>query len=626
MAEKVLQRVVTSPRCGLSRLYFRFDGQSSLPLKRGRRTLVLPRGTVLRMDTWFNAFFESYWREYTHLSELTLRLCVSGTGMVRLYRRCSGQRPGLLQEIDFAGRDRELSLEVADTPPAWGRFGLLYFEIEAHSAGLVMKQAEWTARETMRRPTRLVAGICTFNRPSMLIRNIAALFTDSDVTELLDRIIVVDQGRDKVRDHPGFAALERAAGGRLQLIEQDNRGGSGGFTRCLLEAQRDESATHVLLMDDDIVPEPESVLRAAAFLSLARGDVAVGGHMLDLDRPCQLVESGSHYLPERVRIDEPSRSRLDRAGDLLPFLEPRPRHYNGWWFLAFPLSVLDRAGLPLPLFLRGDDLEYGCRLMRRGIPTVTLPGVAVWHEPFERKGRGWHAFYELRNLLIVGALHFPIIHAATVARQFLSRLLDELLTYDYYESWLMCEAATEYLRGPQELSIAAQAAQQRLQAMSEKFMDWQRPGVCDGRFVADLSGSLPIVPLRLWRWWLVLRNLMRSSPSGEEPPRKVLHGSGEQWYDIGCADVVSVAEPHRMGVLVLRRSRVRFIRLLLRGCWLAFRLLGGYRCAARRWRANSTAMMSRTFWMEYLHPDPAHRPQFDGRVAGTRETTNQCRP
>src|SRR5579875_2928963 len=112
MAEKVLQRVVTPPRCGLSQLYFRFDGQSSLPLKRGRRTLVLLRGTVLRMDTWFNAFFESYWREYTHLSELTLRLCVSGTGMVRLYRRCSGQRPGLLQEIAFTGRDRELSLEV----------------------------------------------------------------------------------------------------------------------------------------------------------------------------------------------------------------------------------------------------------------------------------------------------------------------------------------------------------------------------------------------------------------------------------------------------------------------------------------------------------------------------------
>ena len=114
--------------------------------------------------------------------------------------------------------------------------------------------------------------------------------------------------------------------------------------------------------------------------------------------------------------------------------------------------MLDRVGLPLPLFLRGDDLEFGCRLMRNGVPTVSLPGVAVWHEPFERKGRGWHAFYELRNQLIVGALHFPTRAARPPwPAGFFSRLLDELLAYDYYESWLLCEAAAAYLRGPMAL-------------------------------------------------------------------------------------------------------------------------------------------------------------------------------
>ena len=614
MAEKVLQRIVMPPRRGLTRLYCRFHGER--PRRRGRRAIVLPRGTVLRTDTWFNAFFESYWREHTHVAELALRLRVSGTGIVRIYR-CSSCRNDLLREIDFSGQNQELRVELADAPPS-RRFGLLFFELEAHSSRLVMHQAEWTARAIVARSTRLIAGICTFNRASQLIRNVTALLSDQDVAAILERVIVVDQGREKVRDHPGFAALAQTAAGRLQLVEQDNRGGSGGFTRCLLEAQNDESATHVLLMDDDIIPEPESVLRAAAFLSLARGDLAIGGHMLDCYRPRQLVESGSRYLPERIRIDEPRRRRLDRAGDLLPFLEARSRHYNGWWFFAFPLELLDRAGLPLPLFLRGDDLEFGCRLMRQGVPTVALPGVAVWHEPFERKGRGWHAYYELRNLLIVGALHFPIVRAATVARQFLSRLLDELLAYDYYESWLLCEAAAAYLRGPKELLRPPHAVQQHLQAMGEKLASKIRAGsVSDGYSVADASGSSPLVPFRVWRWWLVLRNLLLPSPSSEDRPRKMLQGSGEQWYDVGNADVVGVAEPHRTGVVVLRRSRSRFVRLLLRGCWLALRLLGGHRSAVRRWRASVPMLTSRRFWTEHLHRPTSLLPQSEPRTLGS---------
>jgi galactofuranosylgalactofuranosylrhamnosyl-N-acetylglucosaminyl-diphospho-decaprenol beta-1,5/1,6-galactofuranosyltransferase len=614
MTEKLLQRVVMPPWRGRTRLYYRCAGESSRSSKQDRRAIVLSHGAVLRTDTWFNAFFESYWREYTHLSELVLQLRVSGAGTLRLFRRSSREEKHLLKEIDFSGHDRELRIELAEERPASACFGLLFFEIGAYSSRVIMHQAEWAARAVVTRPVRLGAGICTFNRASLLIRNVRALLADPDVAQVLERIIVVDQGREKVSNHPAFAALMRVAAERLQLVEQDNLGGAGGFTRCLLEAQSTGSATHILLMDDDILPEPESVLRTAAFLSLARGDLAVGGHMLDRFRPRQLVESGSRYLPERVRIDEPSRHRLDRADDLLPFLEPRPRHYNGWWFFAFPLTVLDRVGLPLPLFLRGDDVEFGCRLMRQAVPTVALPGIAVWHEPFERKGRGWHAFYELRNLLIVGALHFPIVSAATVARRFLSRLLDELLAYDYYESWLLCEAVAAYLRGPKALRQPPQTIQQRLGAMGEKLASRVQP--CEDRKIslsggcqppetsetrgADAPRSESLALLRLWRWWLVLRNLLLPSPSAEARPRKVLHGSGEQWYHISTADVVGVAESHHDRVVVLRRSRGRFVRSLLRGFWLALRLLGGHRRAVRRWRASAATLTSRPFWLEHL--------------------------
>ncbi len=637
MAEMVLQRIVMPPRRKLTRLYCRFRGGPARSRRQDRRGILLTRGTALRTDTWFNAFFESYWREYTYLSELVLQLRVSGAGTLRLYRssippppvrarqrqplpygRGSEKQNALLREIDFSGQDRELHFSLADAPTASGRSGLLFFEIEAHSSRLMMHQAEWIARDVVVSPVRLVAGICTFNRAQMLIPNIITLFADSDVADVLERIIVVGQGKEKVRDHPAFAALMRAAESRLQLVEQDNYGGAGGFTRCLLEAQRIDSATHILLMDDDIIPEPESVFRAASFLSLARGDMAVGGHMLDLFRPRHLVESGSRYLPERVRINEPSRHRLDRASDLLPFLEPHPRHYNGWWFFAFPLAVLDRVGLPLPLFLRGDDVEFGCRLMRHGVPTVSPPGIAVWHEPCERKGRGWHAFYELRNLLIVGALHFPIVRAATVARQFLSRLLDELLAYDYYESWLLSEAVSAYLHGPKTLRCSPHAVQQRLEIMREKLASKVQPYKEDRRAGSVSEGCGPVAyasgsSMRVWRWWLVIRNLLLPSPATEAQPRKLLQGSGEQWYDISSADVVGVAEPQREQIIVLRRSRDRFVRLLLRGLWLALRLLIGHRRAVRRWRENAFLLMKNAFWLEYLSADRHLSSAEDGK-------------
>lgn len=604
MAEKIIQRIVMPPRSGLARLYCRFNrapaqGRSG-PRRRGRRGLVLSRGRAMRTDTWFNAFFEAFWRQYSTLEQLALRVRVSGSGSLRVYRRSAGQEGRLLHESNFSGRNQELFVEVACTSVPSDRPGLLFFAMEARSARVVLHQAEWLARDIVPRPARLVVVFCTFNRAPLLLRNLAALFSDADVAEVLERVIVVDQGRDKVRRHPAYAALMRTAADRLHLVEQDNYGGAGGFTRGLLEAQNAALGSHVLLMDDDALVEPEAILRAAALLSLARTDIAVGGHMLDASRPCELVEAGSRYRPDHLRIDEPQRRRVDRANDLTPLLDPPPRHYTGWWFFAFPRAVLDRVGLPLPLFVRGDDLEFGCRLLRNGVQTVAFPGVAVWHESFERKGRGWHAFYELRNQWIAGALHFPAVSAATAARRFFSRLLDELLAYDYYESWLFCEAAAAYLRGPESLRRPPLCVHHFLQSMQTKLAPSRQSRAAAPRATLRLRPALGAAGARLRRLRLVFRNLLRPSPPPQSQARLVLRGPGEQWYHVAGADVVGVEEPHHDQLVVLRRSRGRFLRLLLRGVRLALTLLVFHRRAVRRWRAGAPELTSPAFWKEHL--------------------------
>ena len=87
------------------------------------------------------------------------------------------------------------------------------------------------------------------------------------------------------------------------------------------------------------------------------------------------------------------------------FLRVRPADYNGWWFFMAPTAVVGKLGLPVPCFIRGDDMEYGARLARNGVKTIPMPGVAVWHEPFYLKLGNWQYYFEVRNRLMMLSLH-----------------------------------------------------------------------------------------------------------------------------------------------------------------------------------------------------------------------------
>ena len=87
------------------------------------------------------------------------------------------------------------------------------------------------------------------------------------------------------------------------------------------------------------------------------------------------------------------------------FLQVRPADYNGWWFFMAPTAVVEKLGLPVPCFIRGDDMEYGARLARNGVKTIPMPGVAVWHEPFYLKLGNWQYYFEVRNRLMMLSLH-----------------------------------------------------------------------------------------------------------------------------------------------------------------------------------------------------------------------------
>src|SRR5262249_54214396 len=144
----------------------------------------------------------------------------------------------------------------------------------------------------------------------------------------------------------------------------------------------------------------------------------------------------------------------------------------------FPLSVLERVGLPLPFFIHFDDVEFGWRLARAGVPTIPVPGIGVWHEPFHLKTRSWTTFYDERNALVTFATNsdatnwgmparFPL--RKILFRKTITQLLKKLLSLDYFHAWALCEALRDYRIGPAVLEIDPRQTQSRVLAARQKF-------------------------------------------------------------------------------------------------------------------------------------------------------------
>src|SRR4051794_37613758 len=112
MTQRVIQRCVFPVERSLYPLYYRLDrGLESRflePEPPGRFSIWIARGSKLITDTYFNSFFESYWRKYTRLGVLRLRIQLSGKGTVLLLRRAFTTGLTILESVDFSGEETEV--------------------------------------------------------------------------------------------------------------------------------------------------------------------------------------------------------------------------------------------------------------------------------------------------------------------------------------------------------------------------------------------------------------------------------------------------------------------------------------------------------------------------------------
>ena len=413
-------------------------------------TIRLSKREILSTDTFFGSFYKSYWLAYTKVRDLGVAVDIQGKAIVRVIEDTdAGIRVLCKETLSARWRNRYLlSLPDAmddDNVFDQVRKGRIFVTIEAEGP-VTVHGIDFVTDTAPVRKTRLSIGLCTFNQEKYFARTLSRVADLIRKSDAVAQVYVVNQGHSfesatiiTLLDHP-----------QVTCINQRNLGGCGGFTRSLDEAIKADDSTHHLMMDDDIVLDERMIARAIRFLDFANKDIALGAGMLDAMRPTVMYEAGA-FLSTDNKIS-PYCTNVDMANssNLHHFNSPVLTDYNAWWFCILPMDHANDLGLPAPVFIRGDDFEYGQRLARNGVPTVTLPGIAVWHEPFYAKPSGWQGYYDLRNRMIFGATYADKVNQLSLAH--LTGLISSaILTHNYMMAELRLKAVTDFLAGPEVL-------------------------------------------------------------------------------------------------------------------------------------------------------------------------------
>ncbi|MFC8599615.1 glycosyltransferase [Isoptericola sp. NPDC057191] len=582
-------------------------------------TLRVPAGSAQGLAAYFSAFPASYWVRWAGVAAVRLEVDAAGEGVVSLVRSDAAGARTVVATAHVAPDGGTVTIDADVAGAADG--GWLWFEVDARQGDVVVSGGRWLVDVAPRRSGDVCLSITTMDKPEFCVATLERIAGSAALAEAVGTVLVVDQGSRRVVDHPAYPQVAAALGDRLTIIEQRNLGGSGGFSRGMLEALDRPDADAVLILDDDVEVEPEALLRAIRFHRAARTPVVVGGHMLDLNRPT-VLNSFSEVVHERSFNWGPPRADQQwhdlAAGPLrdTPWLHARGRSdFNGWWMCLMPTDVLRSVGLSLPLFLKWDDAEFGLRARDAGHATVALPGAALWHVAWTEKDDTveWQAYLHVRNRVAAALLHARRPRAGLLLAGLLATDLKLLLGMRYYAVDLHVRALRDVLAGPGDLHADLERVVPAARAVGTAYPETvvHRAGdpaydVAAVRARPGGPGERPASAAALARVALggLLRQLRPARPAAS--PGSTLTREQATWWETPRHDSVLVLAGDGASGVWLRRDPRRFWRLL--GATLVTHARLGLRWGAvsARWRAAAPALVAPETWRATFAPRGPH--------------------
>lgn len=453
----LIQRIRFPESADVLSLYLRLSGPSGLKLNRAESSVSLGQGATLSLNTYFNSFYEKIWIDKTSLGGLEYEIRMQGEFHVKLFRERAYEERTLLREfrVNQVLEPGWVSLQLPEPNVSVEALGRVYLEITSLAEGGEFLGGRLVTSQSPEREVFLGLVCVTYQRDDFIRATIRRWSSDEALSHKKHMLFVVDNGRtldpSEYRDD------------RLRILPNRNLGGSGGFNRGLLEAIDHGQFTHYLLLDDDIVMDPESILRLMTFYEYAKEDCAVAGTLLDLSDKTLIYETGTlvgGVLNGRKIALFSSRLlnsglRADQSEHLNTLVGEDEIDCSGFWFFGFPAAWAREEGLLMPFFIHGDDLEFCIRLKRNaGRKIISLPSVAIWHHtwrPSEYRVPPHLRYYGIRNVLVLYLLHadVPVLKIIGALTRIFMR---HLLVFEYRHAALMVRAVSDAMKGPRFLA------------------------------------------------------------------------------------------------------------------------------------------------------------------------------
>lgn len=597
------------------------DGAHNVFRVNGRASLTVLAGRHASLCTFFNAFPAGYWRRWTRVDAVQFSARVRGRGTIMLFRS-SGRglfEPAGTIDVNAPTRATTVRAELAMTGLMDG--GFFWFDAKAGDGDdLTIEDAAWSVPVEARRggDGTLSIAITTFNRAPYCLNQLKAIAADTNVRGRLDTIYCTDQGTDLVRDEPGFAAVAKDLGSQLTYVRQRNMGGSGGFARGMYETVKAGKSDYTLLLDDDAISEPESIMRAVQFADYCTRPTIVGGGMFHLDNRTMLYTLGERYNRASYWTQPAAGLEYNHDFATQPLRDSPKLHrradsdFNGWWMCLIPTQIMREIGLSQPLFIKFDDVDYGLRAEDHGYHTVCLPGVAVWHQAWHAKdpSRTWEGYYLYRNHWICS-----LLHCTKPSWHFLyGMLFDDAkagVELVYSAMHLHHLALRDIMRGPEYIADTLATKLGDVRKAREGFPDSAITRNRDdfpapkAEYIANMKPRSSMIDVRLQAMKAIAKAFVsRGNGMRDTQPDLLIPSRDASWPAYAGVNSAVVTSPDGDSVAWLRRDSKLYRQQTMRGLFLAKELLKRWESLAKEYQNSD--MASFEAWAKVFE-DPANQ-------------------
>ncbi|RYP94238.1 glycosyl transferase family 2 [Bifidobacterium pseudolongum subsp. globosum] len=599
------------------------DGAHNVFRVNGRASLTVLAGRHASLCTFFNAFPAGYWRRWTRVDAVQFSARVRGRGTIMLFRS-SGRglfEPAGTIDVNAPTRATTVRAELAMTGLMDG--GFFWFDAKAgDSDDLTIEDAAWSVPVEARRGSdgTLSIAITTFNRAPYCLNQLKAIAADANVRGRLDTIYCTDQGTDLVRDEPDFTAVAKDLGSQLTYVRQRNMGGSGGFARGMYETVKAGKSDYTLLLDDDAISEPESIMRAVQFADYCTRPTIVGGGMFHLDNRTMLYTLGERYNRASYWTQPAAGLEYNHDFATQPLRDSPKLHrradsdFNGWWMCLIPTQIMREIGLAQPLFIKFDDVDYGLRAEDHGYHTVCLPGVAVWHQAWHAKdpSRTWEGYYLYRNHWICS-----LLHCTKPSWHFLyGMLFDDAkagVELVYSAMHLHHLALRDIMRGPDYIADTLVTKLGDVRKAREGFPDSATTRNRDdfptpkAEYIANMKPRPSTIDVRLQAMKTIAKAFVsRGNGMRDTQPDLLIPSRDASWPAYAGVNSAVVTSPDGDSVAWLRRDSKLYRQQTMRGLFLAKELLKRWESLAKEYQNSD--MASFEAWAKVFE-DPANQLQ-----------------